>query len=110
MLLCWGRNRFQFSVEGFYTLLTDAFVLDEKEYDPREKAMVFERVNGSDAKVYGISADIGYRLGSYLFLKAGLTLQRSRLDEPEPDFGSRGLFNSRFLRICEPGLSKFKNC
>jgi len=89
-----GRNRFQFSVEGFYTLLTDAFVLDEKEYDPREKAMVFERVNGSNAKVYGISADIGYRLGSYLFLKAGLTLQRSRLDEPEPDFGSRGLFRT----------------
>jgi len=89
-----GNNLIQFSVEGFYTLLTDAFVLDEKDYDPREKALVFERINGSNAKVYGLSADLGYRFGSFLFLEAGLTLQRSRLDEPEPGFGSRDFFRT----------------
>jgi len=89
-----GTNLFQFSVETFYTLLTHSFVLDEKEFDPREKAMVFERINGSNARVYGVSADIGWRFGSDLNLGAGLTVQRSRLDEPEPDFGSRDFFRT----------------
>jgi len=89
-----GRSLFQFSAEGFYTLLTNAFVLNEKKYDPRENALVFERINGSDAKVYGISADLGYRWGSYFSLGAGLTLQRSRLDKPEPDFGSKDIFRT----------------
>jgi outer membrane receptor for ferrienterochelin and colicins len=89
-----GTNLFQFSMEGFYTLLTNAFVLEKKEFDPRENAMVFERINGSNAKVVGISGDLGCRLGNYLSMSAGLTVQRSRLDEPEPDFGSRDFFRT----------------
>jgi outer membrane receptor for ferrienterochelin and colicins len=89
-----GNNLFQFSVEGFYTWLTDAFVLGERVYDPVRDVLVSERINGSNAKVYGISTNLGYRFGSYLFLEAGLTLQRSRLDEPEPDFGSTEFFRT----------------
>ncbi len=89
-----GTNLIQFSMEGFYTLLTNAFVLEKKEFDPRENAMVFERINGSNAKVYGISADLGCRFGNYLSLGAGLTVQQSRLDEPEPDFGSIDIFKT----------------
>jgi len=89
-----GSNLVQFSVEGFYTSLKHAFVLDEKEFDSRDNAMVFERINGSNARVYGISGDLGYRFGYYFNLGAGLTLQRSRLDEPEPDFGSRDFFRT----------------
>lgn len=88
------RNVFQFSVESFYTLLKDAFVLHEQEFDPRENAMVFERINGSNAKVFGLSTDLGYGFGTYLSFGAGLTVQRSRFDEPEPDFRSRDFFRS----------------
>ena len=89
-----GTNLVQFSIEGFYTLLKDAFVLDEKKFDPRENALVFERINGSDAKVYGVSADLGYRFGYHFNLGAGLTFQKSRRNEPEPDFGSRDFFRT----------------
>ena len=89
-----GQNNVQASIEGFYTLLTDAFVLAQKEFDPRENALVFERINGSNSKVYGVSAEIGFQFSSFLNLLAGGTWQRSRLDEPEPDFGSRDLFRT----------------
>ncbi len=89
-----GRNLFQVSMEAFYTLLTNAFMLDEEEWNCRENTIVFERINGSDAGVYGISADFGCRLGHYLSLGAGLTLQRSWLDEPEPNFGSHEFFKT----------------
>jgi len=89
-----GRNSLRMSVEGFYTLLTDTFVLREKEFDPRENAMVFERFNGSNSKVYGLSAEFGYQLNTALSFQSGWTFQRSRLDEPEPDFGSANLFRT----------------
>lgn len=89
-----GNNLIQLSVEGFYTRLYDAFVLDEIELDPRENALVFERINGSGAKVYGISLDIGLRMGRFIRLDSGWTLQRSRLNDPEPDFGSKEFFRT----------------
>ncbi len=89
-----GQNNLQMSIEGFYTLLTNTFILTQKEFDPRENALVFERINGSSSKVYGVSAEIGYQFGSFLNVMMGGTWQRSRLDEPEPDFGSRDLFRT----------------
>ncbi len=89
-----GNNTLQLSIEGFYTLLEDTFVLQKKEFDPRENALVFERINGSNARVYGVSVDLGYRLGLAFSLKTGWTFQRSHLDEPEPDFGSNEFFRT----------------
>ncbi|MBN1272360.1 MAG: TonB-dependent receptor [Candidatus Aminicenantes bacterium] len=89
-----GKNLIQFSIEGFTTLLTNAFILDEKEYSAAEKAMVFQRINGSNAKVYGLSTDFGLRFNPYFSFTAGLTIQKSRLDEPEPDFNSRDFFRT----------------
>ena len=89
-----GNNTLQLSAEGFYTLLQDTFVLQKKEYDPRENALVFERINGSNSRVYGVSVDFGYRLGFSLSLNTGWTFQRSHLDEPEPDFGSNEFFRT----------------
>ena len=89
-----GGTNLQLSLEGFYTLLADTFILNEKEFDSRENALVFERINGSNSKVYGLSFEFGYQLGRYLSFLTGWTVQRSRLDEPEPDFGSTDLFRS----------------
>jgi len=89
-----GNNLIQLSVEGFYTRLFDAFVLDEKELDPRENALVFERINGAGAKVYGISLDFGFRVGSFIRMDSGWTFQRSQLNDPEPDFGSKEFFRT----------------
>ncbi|MCK4930987.1 MAG: TonB-dependent receptor [Candidatus Aminicenantes bacterium] len=89
-----GNNTLQLSIEGFYTLLKDTFVLQKKEFDPRENALVFERINGSNARVYGVSVDLGYRIGLAFSLNTGWTFQRSLLDEPEPDFGSNEFFRT----------------
>jgi len=89
-----GGNVIQASIEGFYTLLTNTFVLNEQESDPRENALVFQRINGSKARVYGVSLDFGLRVGDRLFWNTGWTFQRSRLDNPEPDFGSREFFRT----------------
>ncbi len=89
-----GKNNIQMSLEGFFTLLTDTFILTQKEFDPRENALVLKRINGSNSKVYGVSAEIGYQFGAFLNVMAGGTWQHSRLEEPEPDFGSKDLFRT----------------
>ena len=86
------RNLIQFSVEGFYNKLTNTFILHEIERI--ENARIFERINGSGSKVYGVSIDFGLVLGPRFSLYAGWTFQRSRLDEPEPEFGSREFFRT----------------
>jgi outer membrane receptor for ferrienterochelin and colicins len=89
-----GQNLIQLSVESFYTLLLDTFILHKKLYDPRENALVFGRINGSESKTYGVSFDMGYRWKNRFSLTLGWTLQRSRLQEPEPDFNTRHFFRT----------------
>lgn len=89
-----GQSLLQLSVESFYTLLADTFVLSKQEFDPRENALVFERINGSDSSTYGMSMDFRYTWRSRFSLTLGWTLQRSRLQEPEPDFNSRHFFRT----------------
>ena len=84
----------QVSLEGFYTLLADAFLLDEQDSVGRENVMLFQRINGANARVYGVSGEFGFKVRDTLSFKSGLTIQRSRLDEPEPDFGSRNFFRT----------------
>jgi outer membrane receptor for ferrienterochelin and colicins len=86
------RNLIQFSVEAFYNKLRNTFILHEIERI--ENARIFERINGSGSKVYGLSVDFGLVLGPAFSLATGWTFQRSRLDEPEPDFGSREFFRT----------------
>lgn len=89
-----GQNLLQFSLEGFFTLLTDSFTLSKKEYDPRENALVFERINGPDSRVYGVSLDFGYKRGNRLNLSVGWTFQKSRRQKPEPDFHTKHFFRT----------------
>ena len=85
-------NLIQFSVEAFFNKLTNTFILHEIERI--ENARIFERINGSGSKVYGLSIDFGLVLGPRFSLSSGWTFQRSKLDEPEPDFGSREFFRT----------------
>jgi len=87
-----GNNLIQFSLETFYTKLFDTFILHE--VSRMENARLFERINGSGSKVYGFSFDFGLVLGPMLSLASGWTIQRSKLEEPEPDFNSREFFRT----------------
>lgn len=71
-------------VEGFYTKLSDPFVLTAPVEDPDGSGYLIQtRVNGSGAKVYGgtLEGKIAYR--DKVQLQAGLTVQRSIYDSPE---------------------------
>jgi len=83
---------FQFGFEGFYTDLNDAFVLHE--IGSLENARILERINGSGARVYGLSLSLGLRLGRSFSFSSGWTFQKSRLDEPEEMFGSQEFFRT----------------
>ncbi len=80
------------SVGLFFTRLQDTFVL--KEVEGGEKSRVFMRVNGPGAVVYGAEFDLGLKLAPLMEVEAGWTLQRTRLDEPEPEFGSKEIFKA----------------
>lgn len=85
-----GRSLIQFSVEAFYNKLFDTFILHE--IGRVEKARMLERINGSGSEVFGVSFDLGLVLGPRFSLASGWTIQGSRLDEPEPTFGSQEFF------------------
>lgn len=89
-----GQKQFQFSLEGFFTLLQDSFTLFKQENGTIENALVFERINGSDSKVYGVSLDFGYQQGNWFSFRAGWTFQKNQRDEPEPDFNSKYFFRT----------------
>jgi outer membrane receptor for ferrienterochelin and colicins len=87
-----GRSLIQFSIGAFYNDLENTFILHEIKRT--EKARILERINGSGSKVYGLSLDFGLVLGPSLSLSSGWTVQRSRLDEPEPEFNSKEFFRT----------------
>ena len=71
-------------VEGFFTKLSDPFVLTAPVEDPNGSGYLIQtRVNGSGAKVYGgtLEGKIAWR--DKIQLQAGLTVQRSLYDSPE---------------------------
>ena len=87
-----GRSLIQFSIGAFYNDLKNTFILHEIERT--EKARILERINGSGSEVYGLSLDFGLVLGPSFSLSSGWTVQRSKLDEPEPEFNSREFFRT----------------
>ena len=76
-----GVFQTNFLIEGFYTRLTDVFVLGEP-YDRGDGILVKTRSNGPGAKVMGLTLEGKVAYLSILQIQAGLTLQRSRYDEP----------------------------
>lgn len=71
-------------VEGFYTKLTDPFILTAPVEDPNGSGYLIQtRVNGSGAEVFGgtVEGRVAYR--DKVQLQAGITLQRSLYDSAE---------------------------
>lgn len=76
-----GAFQVNFLVEGFYTKLSDVFVLEN--IGKRDGVLIKERRNGSGAKVLGLSMEGKIAYLSLFRLQAGATLQQSRYDELE---------------------------
>lgn len=71
-----------FLAEGFYTNLSDVFVLEDIGKDEQGN-LIKERRNGSGAKVMGLTFEGKAVLTSWLSLQGGVTLQRSHYKEAE---------------------------
>ena len=76
-----GAFQVNFLVEGFYTSLSDIFVLEN--IGERDGVLIKERRNGSGAKVMGLTLEGKLAYLSLFQLQAGVTLQKSRYDEAE---------------------------
>lgn len=68
-----------FTLEGFYTRLNNAFVLNPIGEDSFGE--VFEKINGQGATVQGVTLELRGNYNSKIQLETGLTLQTSRFDK-----------------------------
>lgn len=70
-------------LEGFYTKLSDPFVLTSPVMDPNGSGYLIQtRVNGPGAQVYGGTLEFRLAYRDKAQLQAGFTVQSSRYDEP----------------------------
>lgn len=76
-----GAFQVNFLAEGFYTMLSDVFVLTD--IGERDGIIIKERRNGLGAKVMGLTLEGKMAYLSLLQLQAGVTLQQSHYNEPE---------------------------
>ncbi len=74
--MIWG-----FTLEGFHTVLNDAFILEDGGADPDDPAnAILIRRNGGRATVAGASVEVRANVDDVLEVTAGATLQRSVYD------------------------------
>lgn len=78
-----GNAQFNILVEGFYTNLSDVFVLRQLPATDAAGNAVLERTNGSGATVAGLNLEAKAYLQGGLDLQSGITWQRSRYKQPE---------------------------
>ncbi|SMO76436.1 outer membrane receptor for ferrienterochelin and colicins [Saccharicrinis carchari] len=65
-----------FTLEGFYTKLTDAFILEENGTDANGNS-ILEKRNGEGSTVKGVTTEIRANYNRKVQLEAGLTFQNS---------------------------------
>lgn len=68
-----------FTLEGFYTHLNDAFILENIGQD--EFGEVFEKQNGDGATVQGVTIELRANYNKKIQLETGFTLQTSKFDK-----------------------------
>ena len=73
--------QYNFLAEGFYTNLSDPFVLSAPVEVGNE--LMKTRTNGSGSKVYGATLEGKMAYRNLFRIQAGITLQKSKYDEPE---------------------------
>ena len=71
---------FGFTLEAFYTRLLDAFALEEAGQD--EFGLIYEKVNGANSTVQGVTAEFRINLNRKMQFETGATFQTSAYDEP----------------------------
>ena len=76
-----GAFQVNLLAEGFYTRLSDVFVLED--IGEHDGVLIKERRNGSGARVMGLTLEGKLAYLSLFQLQAGATLQQSHYDEPE---------------------------
>jgi len=69
-----------FTLEGFYTRLNDAFILEEIGADPNGNS-ILEKRNGGSSMVYGVTFEARANFNRTLQIEGGLTAQKSQYDE-----------------------------
>jgi outer membrane receptor for ferrienterochelin and colicins len=87
----WKGGQGRFEVSAFHTALDDIFLVEETDDPATPGQLEFTRINGGGAAVYGVEVGGSLALGSRLTFDGGLIAQRGRLEEPDPDFGSRDI-------------------
>ena len=79
-----GSVQFNIMAEGFFTVLKDTYALRQTgETADGGMSTITERYNGPGAKVFGASLEGKMSVGRDLNFQAGVTVQRSRYDEPQ---------------------------
>ncbi len=71
----WG-----FTIEGFYTLLKESFILEEISQAGNNS--VLEKRNGGNSEVFGATFEARSNFNRILQIEAGLTIQKSQYDTP----------------------------
>ncbi|WP_315578098.1 TonB-dependent receptor [Hoylesella oralis] len=92
-----GSVQTNFLIEAFYTLLTDKFALRTLDRKDAEGNDIQERYNSGGAKVFGLNMEARAALTSWFSLQAGITLQKSRYDQPE-EWNDKAPKERRILR------------
>lgn len=74
------KHIFGFTLEGFYTRLKDAFILEELGTDADGNS-IMEKRNGGNSNVYGTTFEIRGNYDRKLQIEGGLTFQKSMYEE-----------------------------
>jgi outer membrane receptor for ferrienterochelin and colicins len=75
------KHIYGFTLEGFYTRLKDAFILEETGTDGSGNSLM-EKRNGGLSNVYGATFEARANYNRMFQLEGGLTLQKSSHEEP----------------------------
>lgn len=84
------------TLDGFYTLLTDVFVLEET--GTTENSLLMQRRNGQGADVLGITINPKLNYKNKIEFQAGFTLQKSEYKNPVQWSATLENTTKRFLR------------
>jgi outer membrane receptor for ferrienterochelin and colicins len=66
-----------FTLEGFYTLLDNTFILEELDNTPQGNS-ILEKRNGGNSRVFGATVEARANFNRKVQVEGGLTLQKSR--------------------------------
>ena len=78
-----GTTHFNWTLEGFYTSLSNVFAERETDIIDEQDCNIIERYNGSGAKVMGFTTTLDFMFSRLVDVEMGATFQRSRYDEAE---------------------------